>query len=810
MMGPTSAEGQLAALRGWMLTRGWAPLPHQEEAWAARTAGHCGLVLSPTGSGKTYAAYMGALAHRLAHPVGGTSILYVTPLKALSRDIALALTAPLEALELSLTVAHRTGDSTSAERRRMRTHPPDVLVTTPESIALMATYDDAPERFASVQTVIVDEWHALLDSKRGTLLELTLARLRTWAPAMTTWGLSATLGDAPDAAKHLAGTHAAPQIIRAAIDREIVVEAIVPRHVDAHPWKGHLGLHLLAEVLPHIDIRKTTIVFTNTRSQAERWYAAILEQRPEWFEWIGLHHGSIDPDERERVESGMRDGHVRLVVATASLDLGIDVGSIESVIQIGSPRSVARLLQRAGRAGHRPGATCRVLCVPTHGIELVEIDCLRAAVRSAHVEPVAAPREPMDVLIQHLVSCGLGQGFVPDSVYREVRGTHTYRALSRARFDEALAFAASGGRTLQHYDQFQRLEVEDGVYRIVSRRLAALHRMNLGTIDSAASVRVRFANGKTLGTVEESFIARLRPGEPFLYQGASLTLTRLEGDVAIVRKSAQRTDNAPRWAGGLLPFSKPLGDAVRERWTQSRVGDALDAHVEALRGHQAAVSSLPMPHRLLVEYLRERDQHWLFFYPFEGFITNEAFGTLVATRLSRRERATYSVVANEYGVALLTGLETPLFEALSAALFSPDELEADVREACNLTELAKRRFRSIARVSGLVVQHQPGRTRRGRQLQASSSLLFDVFASYDPSNLLLAQAEREVLEMHFDLARLQRAFDRVATHGFEPVTLERPSPLAFPLMIELVRAHVTNETLQDRVERMKQAWTTPS
>lgn len=805
-----SAQDALAALEDWMRGNGWHPLPHQVEAWEARLNEESGLLLSPTGSGKTYAAYFGALAQRLAAPVDGTSVLYVTPLRALSRDIALALQAPIDALDLPLTVAHRTGDSTAAERRRMRTHPPDVLVTTPESIALLATYDDAPLRFASIQTILVDEWHALLDSKRGTLLELTLSRIRAWAPKMKTWGLSATLGDAPDAAKHLVGTRAPARIIRAAMDREIVIDAIVPEQADAHPWKGHLGLHLLHDVLARIDIASTTIVFTNTRSQAERWYAAILEQRPEWFEWIGLHHGSIDPEERDRVESGMRDGHVRLVVATASLDLGIDVGAIESVIQIGSPRSVARLLQRAGRAGHRPGATCRVLCVPTHGIELMEIDCLREAVRSHHVEPVTAPREPMDVLVQHLVSCGLGSGFEATTVFRQVRTTHTYRALTRDQFDEALAFAASGGRTLQHYDQFQRLEVEDGVYRIVSRKMAAQHRMNIGTIDSASAVRVRFANGKTLGTVEEGFIAKLRPGEAFLYHGAALTLSRLEGDVAYVRKSSQRTDNAPRWAGGLLPFSKPLGDAVRTRWTQTRTGDALDAHVEALRGFQADVSMLPDPNRLLIEYLRERDQHWLFLYPFEGFITNEAFGTLLATRLSRQERGTYSVTANEYGVALLTGLDTPLLDRLSADLFRPDALKEDVREACNLTELSKRRFRSIARVSGLVVQNQPGRTRKGRQLQASTSLLYDVFASYDPDNLLLAQAEREVLETHFDLARLRRAFERVTQHGMDPVTLRRPSPLAFPLMIELVRAHVSNESLQDQVERMKAAWTTAS
>lgn len=803
---PDAFETQLERLSDWMRARGWEPLDHQTSAWRARGLGRSGLVLTPTGSGKTYAAFLGALAHRLAHPTEGTAIVFVTPLRALTRDITEQLRAPIAELGLPLVVDHRTGDTSSAARARQKRNPPDILVTTPESLALMMTYTDARDRFRALQTVIVDEWHALIESKRGTLLELTLSHIRGWAPQLTTWGLSATLGNPEAAARHLVGLDAPAELVEAPLDRLVLVEAIVPSEAEALPWSGHLGLHLLDDVVAALDIAKTTIVFTNTRSQAERWYAALVQARPEWFEWMGLHHASVEPEERLRVEAGMRDGDVRLVVATASLDLGIDVGSIEQVVQIGSPRSVARLLQRAGRSGHRPGEVCRVLCVPTHGIELLEIECLREAVQLRSMEQAQPPRAPVDVLVQHLVSCGLGEGFVPDEVWREVRRTASFAELSREAYDEAVSFAASGGRTLQHYEQFQRLDIVEGRYRVTSRRIAARHRMNIGTIDSYTAVQVRFLNGRNLGTVEEVFIARLRDGEPFLYQGAPLELVRLEGGVAYVRRSKKRTGKAPRWGGGLLPFSKPLGELVRRRWTRRSTADVLSRHVGTLIEHQAALSAVPDGDRLLVESLIDRRQHWLFLYPFEGFLTNEALGMVLATRLARGRTSTIAVAANEYGVALLAPRDIPLVEALTPAHLVSEGLDDDVREACNLSELARRKFRSVARVSGLVNQNLPGTSRKSKQLQASSDLLFDVFRDYDRANLLLRQAEREALEDHFDIERLRGALKRVETHGMEQVTLERPSPLAFPLIIERVRATVTNESIADRARRLQAQW----
>lgn len=804
-----SAEDALERLIAWMRNQGWTPLPHQREAWSAILAGRDGLVLTPTGSGKTYALYLAALAQHLADPRPGTTILYVTPLRALTRNIAHALARPVEELELDVQVEDRTGDTSSSKRQRMRRKPPTVLVTTPESLSLMMTYADAPTLFASARMVVVDEWHSLLASKRGTLLELTLSRIRAWAPELRVWGLSATLGNAEVAARHLLGANSDPILVRAALPRGIEVSAIIPESVEPMPWSGHLGMHLLAQVVEAIDIERSTLVFTNTRSQAERWFAAICQARPEWFEYMGLHHGSIDRDERERVERELRDGVTRLVVCTASLDLGIDVGHIEHVVQIGSPRSVARLLQRAGRSGHRPGETSRILCVPTHGIELIEVDALRHSVAVGRVETIEPPIAPIDVLTQHIVSCALGPGFEPDALFRQVRTTATYARLSRQAFDDALAFASTGGPTLQHYDQFERIQIVDGVHQVTSRRIAQLHRMNIGTIASAPAVTLKFRNGRALGTVEESFLGRLLPQQSFLFQGRALELVRVEGVVAYVKSASKKTTYVPRWGGGLLPFSRPLGDRVRERWLEEPGEDAdvLDAHVQALIEAQAYVSARPDRERILVEHLLDRAGHHLFLYPFEGFLTNEAFGTLLATRISRDAPATIAVAANEYGVALYASRDVPLLEWVREHGVSRDTLAQDIREACNVTELAKRRFFSIARTAGLVLQNMPGKERKNRQLLTSSNLIFDVLQRYDPGNLLLAQAEQEVLDVHFDVERLTGAFARAETHGLDFVPLERPSPLAFPLMVERVRARVSRESLADRIRRMKDQWT---
>ena len=655
-----SASTELDRLVAWMRGKGWEPLPHQREAWRALLQGEDGLVLTPTGSGKTYAVYLAALAQHLANPQPGTAIIYVTPLRAFTRNIAHALARPVAELGLEgVTVEDRTGDTSSSKRQRMRRKPPTVLVTTPESLALMMTYADAPQLFARARLVVVDEWHSLLANKRGTLLELTLSRIRSWSERLRVWGLSATLGNAERAAEHLLGAGVAARLVRAEQPRGIEVSAVIPDDVEPMPWSGHLGMHLLPSVVDAIDVTRSTLVFTNTRSQAERWFAAICQARPEWFEFMGLHHGSIDREERERVERELRDGVTRLVVCTASLDLGIDIGHVEQIIQIGSPRSVSRLLQRAGRAGHRSGETSKILCVPTHGIELIEIDALRHAVSVGRVESVEPPHAPIDVLTQHLVSCGLGPGFEPESLYRQVRATASYRDLSRSAFDDALAFAATGGPTLQHYDQFQRLDVVDGRYHVTSRRSAQLHRMNIGTIASASALTLRFRNGRTLGTVEEAFVGRLLPDQPFLFQGRALELVRVEGAIAYVKTASRRTTYVPRWAGGLLPFSKPLGDRVRERWLEDGGGDLLDQHVQALIEAQGRVSLRPDPDKILVEYLIDRAGHHLFLYPFEGFLTNEAFGTLLATRISRDNPATIAVAANEYGVTLYAPRDVP-------------------------------------------------------------------------------------------------------------------------------------------------------
>ncbi|HEU4537758.1 MAG TPA: DEAD/DEAH box helicase, partial [Polyangiaceae bacterium] len=412
-LAPAPPGASLERLRGWFLSKGWAPFAFQEEAWAAFRAGKSGLVHVPTGAGKTYAAYFGPLAETLDAGQRGLQIVYITPLRAVSRDIELALRAPVEALGYGLEVESRTGDTSSSARQRQKRRPPEVLITTPESLSLLLCQADAAAYFAGLRAVLVDEWHELLSTKRGTQVELALARLRRFAPGLRTWAMSATLANLREAARAAVGAGAEPALVTAPLARPVQVETLLPSEVDAFPWAGHLGLTMLEPVLEVIAKKGTTLLFTNTRSQAERWYQAIVEARPRWQDKIALHHGSLDRAERERVEGGLKAGTLRAVVATSSLDLGVDFAPVERVVQIGSPKGVGRMLQRAGRAAHRPGAPSELWLVPTHALELVEIAAARRALAAAAVEARAPLDRPFDVLAQHLVTCARGGGFRP-------------------------------------------------------------------------------------------------------------------------------------------------------------------------------------------------------------------------------------------------------------------------------------------------------------------------------------------------------------------------------------------------------------
>ncbi|QOJ01307.1 MAG: ligase-associated DNA damage response DEXH box helicase [Phycisphaeraceae bacterium] len=823
------------AVRAWFAAHGMRPHEFQERAWKAYADARGGLIQVPTGSGKTYAAFGGPLAEIIDEardaspgpPPPGIRVLYVSPLRAVARDITLALERPLRDLGLPARVQTRTGDTAASVRAAQRQSLPEVLVTTPESLSILLTRENARALFATLRAVIVDEWHELLASKRGSQVELALARLRTFAPGARVWGMSATIANADAAARALVGVGPEPIVITAPIVRPVVVRSVLPDEGVDLPWAGHLGLSMLPKVAEALDPEKPTLIFTNTRAQAELWHRALLALRPEWEPITALHHGSIDRDERERAEGGIKDGSVRFVVATSSLDLGVDFAPVERAVQIGSPKGIGRIVQRAGRASHRPGEPCEILCVPTHALELIEIDAVRRALALGVMEPREPINAPLDVLAQHLVTCAMGGGFDPDELFREVRLAWSYRDLPREEFDWVLAMVRDGGAALSAYERFKKVRpVADGhgrtIYRVTDQRLATLHRFNVGTIVSDATVEVRLRSGWRLGSVEEGFAAVLRPGERFIFSGRVLRFVKLENLTCWAEPAGGSTSLTPHWAGTKLPITERLGEMVRASLARACAppppgpDEPELARAMPLIDAQRHLSIIPGPDEVLAEVCRTREGTHLFLFPFAGRLVHAGLAAITALRLTRRCPATFAASVNDYGFELLTADDVPFETLLTPDLFDPATLAADALESVNVAEIAKSQFREVARVSGLVFQSYPGSRVRGRQTQASSSLIYDVFAEFDPGNLLLLQARREVLERQFEHSRLARTMGRLgsaASSGrLRIVAPPRPTPLAYPLIVERVSALFSGETLEQRLAKMRAPWdrATPS
>jgi len=788
----------------WFAARGWTAHPFQQETWRRIHAGESGLVHVPTGSGKTYAAYLGFLDEFASapEPPAGLALVYVTPLRAVSRDIELALRAPVDELGLAVTVGARTGDTSGAERARQRERLPNVLVTTPESLTLLVANDRAAELLAGVRGVVVDEWHELLASKRGVQIELALARLRRLSPSMRTWGLSATLRNIDDAARILVGPGNPASIVHASIPREIRVTGLLPDSVERFPWAGHLGLTMLKPLAAWLDPAKPTLVFTNTRSQAERWFAALSWERPEWRDTLAIHHGSIEREQREEIEAGLKSGRTRIVVATSSLDLGVDFSPVERVVQIGSPKGIARLIQRAGRSGHRPGASCEVLCVPTHALELVEIAAARRAIELREIEERHGWNRPLDCLVQHLVTCGTGGGFRADELFDEVRRAASFADLSRDEFDWCLDLAVRGGRTLERYPQFHRLRLDDdGVHRVASRKAASVHRLNIGSISADATISVALVGGRRLGSIEESFIARLNEGDAFLFAGDIVEFVRMRDMTAWVRRT-KRADVTPRWNGSRFPLSTALSASVRRALDEARRGLFDGPEMTLVRPvleEQMRLSALPAPGEILVEFGQADGGHQVFLFPFEGRLVHEGLAVLLALRYGRRRPGTLAVTFNDYGLSLHSDDPFPFREHLGPELFASEGLASDLLEAVNLGELSRRQFRDIARVAGLVFQRYPGAERSGRQVQAGAGLIFDVLREFDPANLLLMQSEREVLDRQFEEGRLARCLSRLAAGPLVLRETARPTPLALPLVADRLGATLSTEGVLARL-----------
>lgn len=790
----------------WFAERGWRPFDFQRTVWDAMAQGHSGLLHASTGAGKTLAVWFGALMHRPWSDEQGLRVLWITPMRALAADTARTLQASARELGLSSAIGVRTGDTSSTERARQDRRLPAALVTTPESLSLLLSRADAQAQMRHIELVVVDEWHELLGNKRGVQTQLALARLRRWHPGVMVWGLSATLGNLDHARDVLLGPDPRAASVPGSLPKELVIDSLIPERIERFPWAGHMGTTLLPRVVAEIERGGSTLLFTNTRSQAEVWYQALLESRPDWAGIIALHHGSIDPQLREWVEVGLKEGRLRAVVCTSSLDLGVDFLPVERVLQLGSPKGIARLLQRAGRSGHAPGRVSRASCVPTHSFELMEAAAARRAAHARHIEPRVSPEKPMDVLVQHLVTVALGGGFREAELLAEVRSAWAYRALTNEEWRWALDFVTTGGAALHAYPEYRKLVLDDGgIYRVHDKGIARRHRMSIGTIVGDAAMEVKFLRGARIGTIEESFLSRLQPGDCFLFAGRVLELSRVHEMTAYVRRAPTARAAVPRWMGGRMPLSSELAEAVRGLITQARAGDFTEPEMEALRPLfelQARWSAIPGEDELLVEASRTREGHHLFVFPFGGRLVHSGLAALLAWRAARARPRTFSIAVNDYGLELLTAEPVDWEGEIASGLFDAADLSAHIGQCINAAEMGRRRFREIARVAGLVFQGYPGAHKSLRQLQASSGLLYDVFARYDPQNRLLAQARDEALQQELELARLRGTLERMQR---ERLLFQRPAhitPFAFPLLVERIREKLSTEKLADRVARM--------
>jgi ATP-dependent Lhr-like helicase len=842
-------------IRAWMETQGREPFGFQEEAWQHILAGQSGLVNAPTGCGKTFSVFLGALIEFInCHPDDfrkksglGLQLLWISPLRALAKDIGRAMEEVITALGMRWQVGLRNGDTDISERQKQKRRMPEVLITTPESLHLLLAQKGYSETFRSLKIVAVDEWHELLGSKRGVQVELALSRLAAIRGAEVSFiGVSATIGNleqakevllaplsvarkaaqagvpaAADAGAPTGAFPAAPDsadfIVRANIDKSIEVESIFPDEIEQYPWAGHLGLRLIHKVIPILESSRTTLIFINTRGMSETWYQSLLNICPDLAGAIALHHGSIDMELRNWVEEALHEGKLKAVVCTASLDLGVDFRPVETVIQVGSPKGVARFLQRAGRSGHQPGQVSKIWFLPTHSLELMEA----AALKTAMKEDLIENREPMllcfDVLVQYLSTLAISDGWYPDRLFDEIRSTFCYREMTEDEWREILHFITEGGVALQQYDEYRKVEVmEDGLYKINSRRVAMRHRLHIGTIVSEPMLKVRFVSGGYVGVIEEYFISRLDPGETFTLAGRNLELVMIKDMTVLVRKSNAKKSRVPSWNGGRMPLSANLGMMLRRKldeataMMESVAGNGAPSpdniELEVLRPLfelQAALSYMPRENELLVEQIETKDGFHLFAYPFEGRLVHEAIAALLAWRISRTTPISFSFAMNDYGFELLSDQPIPVDDSNVYELFSPERLTGDIQRSVNSAEMARRKFRDISVIGGLVFQGYPGEHVKARHLQSSAGLLFNVFSEYDPNNLLLRQAYNEVMDQQMEERRLRHMLERISSGRIVLRWPRQLTPFCFPLKVDSMREDLSSEKLEDRVRRMQ-------
>lgn len=807
----------LEQCRLWMLERNWVPAPFQMDAWQALLQRHQGMVNAPTGSGKTYALLLPFLQQQ-QQTSNGLRLIWVTPIRALAKEIELAARRVIDSTGSTVTVAIRTGDSDQETKDRIYHTPPDILITTPESLHLFLARKGHPRFFAQLQLVVADEWHELMGSKRGVMMELALSRLRTLAPDMLTWGISATIGNMAQAMDVLLGpgSSALGQWIRSPYKKELEVVSILPETVEKLPWAGHLGIRLTDEIVPLILKSSSTLIFTNTRGQCEIWYKKLLEACPELAGLLAMHHGSVSKEIRHWVEDALYDGRLKAVVCTGSLDLGVDFAPVEQIIQIGGPKGVARFLQRAGRSGHRPGEKSRIYFLPTHSLELIEASALRYAADQQLIEDRIHPQLTFDVLCQYVVTLALGEGFSEEQVLSEIRSTYSFQAILESEWKWVMQFVSSGGSGLSKYSEFQKIMRKDDLWKVSNQRIARRHRLSIGAIVSDTMMQVKQQRGGFVGHVEETFISSMKVGDVFWLSGQSWELIRVKELTATVRKSKSDKGRVPAWLGGRLPLSHKMSELIRhklERARQMVEGEVLDSleepelvHIASLMHLQHERSHLPRQEELLIEQFQTDDGHHVLVYPFEGRFVHQGLASLFAYRIGQLIPITFSLAYNDYGFELLSDQPIPLEMALGSGLTDSIGLERDLLAGLNATELAKRKFKEVASIAGLVFKGFPGAPIRERHLMASAGLIFDVLQDYDPHNLLLRQSYDEVLHFELEIPRMRAALDRINGQHIVLRQPERPTPFAFPIMVDRLRERMSSETMAQRIAKMTIDW----
>lgn len=801
--------------KDWFEARGWQPFPFQVEAWRAYLDGYSGLVNAPTGSGKTYSLLMPIVLEFIRNNPdyrkkknNGLQAIWITPIRALSKEIELSANRLIEGLELPWKVGVRSGDTSVKERARQREKPPELLITTPESLHLLLAQKGYHDFFKDLKVLVADEWHELMGSKRGVQVELALSRLKRVAPALRVWGISATIGNMDEALQALLGNYYYEKkysVIRADIEKKIEIVSILPDSVDKMPWAGHLGIHLLQKVIDIVKNSSTTLIFTNTRSFAEIWYQKMLDKAPELSGLMAMHHGSISQELRNWVEDQLHEGKLKAVVCTSSLDLGVDFRPVETVVQIGGPKGVARFLQRAGRSGHQPGAISRIYFVPTHSLELMEAAGIREAVREKIVEDRIPYIRSFDVLMQYLITLAISEGFEANEIFEEVKGTFCFSSMTEDEWLWILNFITTGGDSLQAYDEYRKVVITNGIYRVENRAIAMRHRLSVGTIVGDASMFVRFVSGKYLGTIEEYFISRLTPGDVFWFAGRNLELVRIKEMEAQVRKTNRKSGAVPSWQGGRMPLSSQMSELIRNKLDEVVQGTETDIEMKFLKpvfDLQRDRSHLPGKHEFLIEYFQSDEGYHVLMYPFEGRFVHEGMGALVAHRIAQIQPITFSIAMNDYGFELLSDQPIPIEEAVETNVLGSDNLMKDIQASINSTEMARRKFRDIAAISGLVFKGYPGKPVKDRHLQSTSQLFFNVFNDYDAHNLLLRQAFDEVMDFQLEEARLRKALDRIAHQKIIITHPEKPTPFAFPIMVDRLREKLTSEKIEDRIRKM--------